>query len=53
MRSEVTVSERRACGLIEMHRGPVAIDGGGTKIRVCGSGCVSWRRYGDGSVTGG
>ena len=45
MRSEVGVSERRACGLMQIHRATCRYHGEAAgRCRVCGCGCASWRR---------
>ena len=49
MRSEVAVSERRACGLMQRSiAGPIATRHG-PRIRDCACGCASWRQSGEGS----
>ena len=54
MRSEAVVSERRACGLVKATSGDMPVSAAkGAKIRVCGSGCASWLRAGDGLAIGG
>ncbi len=53
MQVEVEVSQRRACGLMEIQRSSCRYQAGGTKTRGYERGCVSWRKRGGDSGTGG
>ena len=52
MQVEVELSQRRACGLMELYRATYGIGGGDARTRACASGCASWQRCGADSATG-
>src|SRR5437868_13082005 len=51
MQVEVELSQRRACGLMELYRGTCRYRRRRSEDDDCGRGCASWPKHGAGSAT--